>query len=373
MWNAIAHYLLIPVKIIAIWGISTWHKIKLSRELKVTSKFIDLPIKTRLIRDQEEIDWESHVKITNKGPYYNINADHQALRHGSLAWGSGSPALINGVENFIDSEHNFVRGVTSTGLRYNTVPPAMGMSVAFTIAKGLKEQVDIRDSLKFNYLKAVDKLIKNDFRQGSDTNTIPRAKSTAFDAIFAASLLSTAYKLSKDSKYKKELNEILWKKGYAFMMMAPITYWKKRNYFIDHISMFGLWTIFQTADSKVLKWLCKRAMKFVSSQSYLYGNPYFAALQKECECLPEEQRQRVLHYHANTDVKKACEHRLKNYRLENYFDWGTTGYNEFLFDDIPRGGNGSDAGALIHMVPVNGICLAKSLLLLEDTLRKSQI
>jgi hypothetical protein len=266
------------------------------------------------------------------------------------------------MDNYI-KHGKFTRGPES---QYDA-PAAMPMSVAHAIATAIKNKKDINLTFKYDYLQAVDNLIASNMKIDKDVSTECRLKSTGFDAIYALSLLYTAHALTNDRKYLKEANKILFLKGYALLLLAPIVFIsdERRNYFVDHISMFGLRTAYLTCPNKFVKRLLKHSIKYVYSLSKVFHNPYFAALAYECDALSEKDCNKVLDLHCRADVLRACRDRAVVYTTKHPSDFSTHSADEFLFDDIKP--EGQDLGlAENKKVPLNGLCLGRSLAILMD-------
>lgn len=357
----VAHYLTIPFKVVGIALLSWLHKLQLRYKSTTYVCLDQQPNKSQLETNYKQLSYEitKDFIVTNKGLLYKTNPDHQALRHGSASWSLPQKDIINGLIHFFQ-DGEVIRGHTSP----YTAPPAMPMSIAHGIMSGL--HLNLNEELLNEFVKFVDKKIACNFQQESDTSTIPRLKSNGFDAIFALSLLYTAYAIKKDELYLKEANKILFLKGYALLLLAPLTYIseKKRNYFLDHIAIFGLRTAILGCPNPFIKELLKRSMKFILSQSDSYTNPYFAAMAHEVGALSEEQRLKVLDVHANADVLRAARHRGVVYTSAIPTDYSTHSADEFLFDELH--GQGQEIGVHYNNVPLNGLCLAKSLLILME-------
>ena len=364
LFNKIGHYASLPLKIFAIFMLAQWHKAYLF--LKYPYKGLGRrPNKDSLLvgYNASKLMLKKHLMNTHLGyPALQLNTAHQALRHGSLAWSVPTQEIVGGLENYL-KDGKAIRGVGNV----SESVPAMGMSIAHGMTTALKNNVTVPTSLRQKFVEYVDNEIKQDFSEARDTNTTPRLLSTAFDAIYALSLLYTAHSLTKDKKYLDAANTILYKKLYILLLLAPLTYVseKRRYFFIDHISLFGLRTIYLNDPIKPVKWVIKHAIKFIHSQSYVYGNPYTAALAYECGALPENQRAFVLDLHHNTNILRANKHRTVLYTSQYPSDYSTHTADEFLLDEIQSLGVDLEDN-IKQEVPLNGLCLAKSLLILME-------
>jgi hypothetical protein len=356
------HWLLIPVKVILIWLVATYQRARLAAANRYRGQDLE-PAQNKL---KEEFDTIVSTMLVlapdSRGiSRYVMNPDHQALRNGALVWSYTTPATVAGLESFI-LNGKFIRG---EGSGYDTAPPAMGMAVAHGIVSALNRGVKIPTSLKQSFLGVVFNEILQDFAEEKDTSCVPRAASTAFDAIYALSLLYTAYRLSDSETYLSEANKILWNKGYAFLLLAPLTFKSDsdRRYFLDHIATFGLRTAYLACPNAIPRWILKHALKFVVSQSYASTNPYFCAMAHECGALPESQRKKVLDVHRNASLIKATGVRNVIYNGGKVAtDWSTHSDPEFLFDNMAT--DGVDDGEPTSHAPISGLCLGKSLAIL---------
>lgn len=358
-------WLLIPLKVVVITVVANFHKLRLRykyrnvrvptegepSELLLAGAYVDLKL---------SLEKELGIGPTGK-LLYLANPDHQALRHGSVTWSVPTIQIIEGMENYIKDD-GFVRGFTSP---YDA-PPAVPTSIAHAIATAHLEKYVISDTLRDKFLGCVDALIAKEFEQSNDTSTKPRLASNGFDAIFALSMLYTAYSLSKDEKYIKEANRTLYLKGYALLLLAPTSYLndKRRNFWMDHMSLYALRTAIIFCPDPKVKWLLKHAFKFIHSQGYVYGNPFTAAMALECGVLPEAHRKMVLAVHASTAPYEACVVRYLATVDEQPNDFSSHSADEFIFDDVlPKGLEKlGDTGKRVWL---NGLCLCKSLLMLK--------
>lgn len=356
--QAFLHYALLVPKTILIYLVVSYRNLMLTVKYPYISKHRK-PDMSNLESAYDTLANKIGDLIDDKG-LFKVNPDHQPLRHGSLVWSVPSELTLNGMENYID-KGKFVRGPDSP---YGA-PPAMPMSIAHALVTALVDNVEIRSSLKDKFVDAVESLVDEDFAIDKDSGTKPRAASTGFDAIFALSMLYTAYALSRRDIFLHRANQVLFQKGYWILLLAPITYLseKRRNYFVDHISMFGLRTAYLACPSKPIKMLLKHALKFVYSQSAHYANPYFAALAEECDALSKDYKDMVLDIHSSTNIVKASYTRDVIYTATIPSDFSTHSDGEFLFDDYKA--LGIDVADSRHdFVPLNGLCLARSLSLL---------
>lgn len=366
--QALLHYITIIPKVIAIAATAEVHKIILwftcSAVAVGAEPNIDmLRVEYRAVR----LGARSELVPAGDGTaILSTNPDHQALRQGALAWSNPRFDIINGMHNYIH-DGKFIRGYQNNDLTKPNemgAPAAMPMSVAHALATALKEGIEITPEFRQKYLEAVDNLMANNMRIDSDTSTELRVASTGFDAIYALSLLYTAYQLSGDSKYTREANKILYVKGYAALLLAPMTWMPgHRNYYVDHISMFGLRTACLMAPNAFVRALLRHAMRFVGEQSYAYANPYFAAMQQECGALPDKQRRKVLAVHASVKILRAANHRGIIYTNRVPSDFSTHTADEFLFDELHGEGIETTEGT-IKQVGLNGLCLGRSLAVL---------
>lgn len=370
--SALAHYLLIPIKIVAFWGLSTYHRIALwwryphpwavgGPDLgKLKAQYADL---TTRVKDA--------LAIGPAGaPIYLTNPDHQALRHGALAWSYPTDAIIAGISNYIVGDR-FVRGFYTfdpAAEDQYMAPPNMPIACAHAITTALEKGMAIPEGLKTKFLSAVDAQIKAGFDCCSDTNIHLRWNSDPFDAIYALSLLTTAHRLSGQSRYKWKMYDILLLRGYGFLLLAPLTYLseERRNYFVDHGAIMALRTSVLNCPVGLIRMLFKHALKWVARLSYAHTNPYFCALAHECGVLSEKQRSHVLSVHENADALRAAQWREIIYTGEIPSDYSTHTADEFLFDELHSRGL-SGAGAVKGEVVLNGLCLARSLCLLSGT------
>lgn len=364
MINYILHYALIPIKVILITLVASFHKIRLN--IKHPSIFYGKSPDIEYLRvgyRATSYTLPDHLELKERGVVLKTNPDHQALRHGSLAWSYPTEEIINGLHNYVTNT-DVIRGLESGR---STSVPAMPLSVAHGIVTALKENIPLNPRFVSDFIKFVEHEISTNFEQQQDTNTHPRLKSTAFDAIYALSLLYTALKLTGDKKFLKEANKILFFKGYALLLLAPLTFISdnKRNYFIDHIAMFSLRTAYFACPSPIVKVLLKHAMKFINSQSYIHTNPYMCALAHECGALPDKQRLKVLDVHKNTNILLACKVRSIVYTGIIPSDYSTHSADEFMFDEVHSYGIEVDEQYIAEN-PLNGLCLAKSLAILMN-------
>lgn len=396
--KALAHYLLIIPKVFLVGAVGYYHILQDWIKVKDLDKVRE-PNPKKLKQSYEKIDIDSHladgyngktlvIRTPHIGDLSKSVTDHSSLRHGSLCWSKPTEEIINGMANYIDTEHNFVRGLMQAqppvfNDHHGGTPPAMAMSVAFGLACGHKYKVPLQNRFIVAFCHAVDKEIAKNFNR-SDASVDLKPETHGFGSIYALSLLYTAYQLSKEKKYLREANKILWLKGFAAFLLAPVTYFKwrpspwvrklfklkkmeyggRRN-FIDHVSMFGLWTAYQMAPNFVVKKLLQHAIRFVGAQSDAYLQPYYAALQMECDVLPEAQRFRVLSSHHSVNIQESIELKDRCHLLTRSFDWSHFCADEFTFDDFPRGKTVS-SGPVKYLVPLNGLCLARSLMILQS-------
>lgn len=368
--NTLLHYLTIPLKVTLIFFWSNVHKfvlaVKYYRAYGKASPDLDA-LRVGYNACKLSLPKELISGPINQ-PILNTNPDHQCLRNASLVWSYPNQALFDGMESYIVDD-TFIRGFESINplkLCQYAAPAAMPISVAHSLATARQQELGIYPSFRKKFLGAVDKLMANNMAIDHDTSVTPRLKSTGFDAIFALSLLYTAYDYSKDSKYLKEANKILWLKGYILLLLAPFTFlnYEKRNYFIDHLGMVGLRTAYLMCPNPIIRFVLKLSLKFVGSQSYTYGNPYFGALAYECGALPSSQRKRILDLHKGTNVLKAAKFREVVYTTVMPSDYSTHTGDEFIFDEIHS--LGLDCGIEKKFVALNGLCLAKSLATLME-------
>ncbi|MBR9701047.1 hypothetical protein GOV11_04235 [Candidatus Woesearchaeota archaeon] len=370
--QAISHFVLIPVKVIGIIIVASYHRFKIRmnwRKYDVSAgKPTGFKLKQSYVHLKELL--YNHVYIGDsrsiKGSLYLARAheqkpvsDHQCLRHGTAMWAHPTQDLIDGMVNYI-IQGDFKRGFSRLNpplFDDKPCPPAVPMSIAFGITSAMRQGLIISGLLKKSYLNGVDKLIENDFEL-ADSSSKCRLISTGFDAIYILSLLHVADRLSGESKYRSYIGRILITHG--ALLIAPITYFKGRNYYIDHTAMFGLWTMYQSTDNEWLRSLYGRSMRFVFNQSKVFTNPYFTALMDECGLVSSEQRRLVLSVHKNSDPMKAIMIRHCDYLKTYPYDWTNCYGDEFCFDDLR--GKPLPSQKVIGEHYLNAIVLARSLI-----------
>lgn len=376
--QTILHYLTMPVKILLISAITLSHNVGDRIRYRFRDPGIKKPDRLRLLRDYNillESVYQDLKTIPGASyPYYIIpkedgeNSDHQALRHGSLAWATRDEKIINGLTNFITEERDFARGIKlREPLIYNLsrVPPSMPMSVSFGIAVALRNHVPLDTHFRLKFVSAVRQLADRDFKI-YESSLAPKASSTAFDLIYVHSLLWSAYRLTNDEAFKKIIDRSALTHG--ALLLAPLTYpfRSRRNYHIDHIFLFGAWTCIELSDDGKLKSLYKHAMKFVYDQSSMFTNPYFAALAFESGVLGAEDRDLVLRAHGRADLMLAATNPKVEHRKEVPCDWSRDSGDEFKFDGSPQGQAVQTGQQNNMLVSLNGLTLGQSLLTLLD-------
>jgi hypothetical protein len=352
-----------PAKNTAITLISWWHRLIDSTRAKYIARG-QQPDLALISREYASClaALPKHLKEGAGGTkYLDLNPDHQALRNGSLVWSCTSQEQLDGIENFISWE-GFLRGYGSP----YTAPPAMGMSVAFAISSALERGLIPSPLLRARFLAVCELKRQNNWTE-ENTSIAMRLQSVAFDAVYAVSLASTAYRLSGEKKWLWEIRDVLLSRGYAYLMLAPMTYFTQehRNYFIDHLHMVGLWTIVKSGPSWWTRLLARLAMRWVYAHSAHLANPYFAALAHQCGVLSERQRKKILDVHAFCSPLRAATYRSVVYTDMHPSDYSTHSADEFLFDEIHGHGLSNDQNVL-GMVPLNGLCLGMSIAVLME-------
>jgi hypothetical protein len=292
------------------------------------------------------------------------NSDHQALRHGSLAWTLREVETIEGLVNYIDEDYEFTRGLSDVTKRvYNRelTPIAMPMSVAFGLAVGVKEGIKISEGAVKKYLLAVDKLIARDFKIRESSSRLGII-TNAFDVLYVDLMLVTAYKLSGDKKYMDRANKLFWFRWP--LLLAPLTFFTDRRFFLDHIFMFGAWGVVQLSErGSFRRWMYKHAMRFVFNQSATFSNPYFYALMHECNDLSDREVFYVLRAHKAANPTTCSQIGNATYTNEVPVDWTYYPGNEFKYDSTPQGyATMTDHTSM--RCELNGLSLCRSLMVL---------
>lgn len=376
--NYFLHYITIVPKIIIITLVANFHKALLwlaasSVTAGVTPNLDRIRVEYRAVKLTV---YRELVVLPDGTAILNTNPDHQALRQGSLAWSNPRPDVINGLANYI-RDGQFIRGYLNNDLNHPNLTPApsaMPMSVAFGLVAGMRAGVAPNPSVVEKYLQAVDNLMAKDMEIDTSVSVKPRLESTGYDAAYALSLLYTASYLRRSygadanglpDKYLAYANEILFKRGYAALLLAPMTWTTSshRDSFKDHLAIVGLWTAYQTCPNAAIRLLLRHALKFVNSQSYAYTNPYWSALAYEVGALPESERRKILAVHWNSSILKAAKVRAVSYNNTMPSDYSTHTADEFMFDEL-RGKGVDLGGEVIKYVSLNGLCLGKSLAVL---------
>ncbi len=364
--QVILHFILMPLKIVLFCIVSRCHCLFQSYKYK-ESVGNNLPHHSSVNAQYKELCKyvDKHIDHHDEGDTYKVKAhlsgvhnDHQALRHGSLVWSMPTTQLVRGSLRYINEDFRFLRGVGMT----DEAPPAMPMSVAFSLAVGIKEGMEphLDGCLKFVF--AVNQLIENNFELASSSMRC-RAVSTGFDKLYVDSLLWTAWRLTGNGRYLSIIRRTNITHGP--LLLAPITWFRTRNYFIDHISMFGLWTCYQMSDGDAAyKALYRHAMRFVWSQSSIFANPYFTALAYECGAINDMERDRVLRANPCPSLIDMCAIREEQiYSRVVPCDWTNEAGNEFRFDTMPEGQTVFSVKQN-GMNYLNGLCYGKSLMTL---------
>lgn len=315
------------------------------------------------------------IENVARGPLF---PDHQALRTGSAIWAAPEhQELINGLEYFFDQSGMFSRGMACfKPLNLTTQPtvPAMGIGLAqalLTAAKAQGPLIKLPPKATQRFIYSVNQLMDSDFTMG-DVSVKPRVEATSFDAIFSCAMLSVAGKLTDNSKYYERHDQV-WAQ-YRLLLKAPLTYFSSRNYFLDHVSMVGLWCVLvSNIVNKKQKADFKAAMRSIWKLSEHFGNPYFAALMDEAGALTDTERLTVLTTHQNTSPLTAMK--LKSTTATNLIpvNWDQMSDSEFIFDQVPVTGQplavqpGGEESST-SLVPLNGVVLGRSMLILAKGL-----
>lgn len=401
MINKLIFWLTVPIKVLGIKAVIAGRAL-FDKKIYTLKRFPDLALKNMVTKEyMEKLYFDlNEVGEILRSKYHFLNeetafhlprlqevknpskddlfADHQALRTGSAIWANYDQELMNGLEYFFDKEGKFSRGIKRFGkngpeLTDQKCVPAMPMSIAFGMIRAYEHDSDlyIKDGLAQKFTYAVNELMKNDFEMG-DLSVKPRAIATAYDAVFACSLLGVAHLVTKNEIYSNEMERI-WKQ-YRFLLMEPYTYFKNRNYFLDHIIMFGLWTCVKGSVSVKMRDSFKYAMRKVYAQSAHFGNPYFAALCDECDCLDKKDRRMVLKAHYNVSFITASRIEDVKQTDEIPVDWSQMSDIEFTGDQIPINGQPyrlptKASEQLGPQVPLSGAVLARSIMILVKSER----
>lgn len=377
--QAILYVISLPIKVAGIFLVSLYQRLRL--RIKYETKFLysgfpkysDILVhyeklrgdlfKTRIVKPS----WsKSVVYLPRFGVDYAgiSNSDHQALRHGALAWTLREEEIIEGLVNYIDQDFNFTRGLSHIEKRVfnrELTPIAMPLSTAFGIAVGIKEGIALSQESKTKFLLAVDRLIACDFSFGDSRSNL-RLFSTSFDVLFCDALLLTAYKLSGDKKYLEKANKLFrfsWP-----LLLAPLTFFTDRRYFLDHIFMFSAWTCIQMSEPRGFRrWIYKHAMRFVFNQSAIFSNPYFYALMHEINGLSDKEVFYVLRAHKAANPLVCSQIANAHYRDVVPCDWSFYPGNELKYDSAPQGfATMTDHTTMV--CELNGLALCRSLMVL---------
>lgn len=350
MFQGFLYYISIPIKISVIALVSSLNKLSiilLWDNVTYPEKFPDyatLQQEYRAILDDIRLDKTPHGYV-----YHMENRDHLPLRHAALMWSNPQIGYVNAIEEFIHLGE-FVRHRGST----KQTPPMVPISVSFILSVAIRNNIRIHQLTKQIYIDAVDKLIGNGFKLSGYKGATRSVLSTSFDYVYVASVLKTAYAITKDYKYKRELEKYNYLRP---LLIAPLTYFLNRRYFLDHIYMLALYTMCQL-DKNALE---IHAMKWVYNESSLQTNPFFGALAKEQGIKVSKQ---ILFSHSNSSPLKASDLHLTKYVKQYPINWQNSNHNEFKFDDLI--GFPIPDGEFQYTNYLDGVTLAKSLISLLD-------
>jgi hypothetical protein len=276
--------------------------------------------------------------------------DHQAIRHGALAWADPSTHIIEGATNFVDKNSSFTRAATGHDDPTTPIEAAVGACLSIT-------QGPISRKARNIFVRAVIQQIRNNFTvYNGNSYGRRKALSTGVDAIFFGSVLATGYLLSGRKIFKKLFYKKLLLEMWAPLFLFPITYHaaNRRLYFIEYTCVAALSIIIKAFNPK----LAKLSMRFVAAQSYKHANPMFAALMKQSGVDNQKLFSFVLHNSAEADLHSASLIGSEQPAEAGIINWSQVNRDEFLFDDFP---SNRRVGEVLGVNPLNGLSYGRSL------------